>query len=109
MGSRVHLYQLSTGEGKMKKFLASLSVLVFFCTMAGPVWGEEAEMININTASTKELEQLDMIGPGKAVKIVEYREINGPFERPEDIMKVAGIGSKTFERNKDRITVKLPE
>ena len=93
----------------MKNFFALLSVLVFFCTMAGPLWGEEAEMININTASTKELEQLYRIGPGKAVKIVEYREKNGPFEKPEDIMKVSGIGSKTFERNKDRITVKLPE
>ena len=93
----------------MKKFFTLLSVLVFFCTMAGPLWGEGAEMININTASTKQLEQLDMIGPGKAVKIVEYREKNGPFEKPEDIMKVTGIGSKTFERNKDRITVKLPE
>ena len=66
-------------------------------------------MININTATTNELEQLDRIGPAKAIKIVQYREENGPFERPEDVMKVPGIGLKTYERNKDRITVELPE
>ena len=93
----------------MKKKLAVLTVMVFICTMVGPIWGEDVQLININTATTKELEQLDRIGPAKAVKIVQYREKNGPFERPEDVMKVPGIGTKTFESNKDRITVELPE
>ena len=93
----------------MKKLLAYLSILAFFYSMAGPVGAEQTQLININTASTKELEQLDRIGPVKAVKIVEYREKNGPFEKPEDVMNVPGIGPKTYERNKDRITVNLPE
>lgn len=93
----------------MKKFFALVMVLVFCCTMVGPLWGEEAEMININTGSAEELEQLFRVGPAYAARIIEYREKNGPFEKPEDIMKVPGIGSKTFERNKERITVKLPE
>ena len=93
----------------MNKVLTVLTVMVFFCTIVGPVWGEDVQLININTATTKELEQLDRIGPAKAVKIVQYREENGPFERPEDVMKVPGIGSKTYERNKDRITVELAE
>ena len=93
----------------MKKIISLVSVIVFCCTMVGPLWGEEVKMININTASAKELEQLYRVGPAYAVRIIEYREKNGPFEKPEDIMKVPGIGSKTFERNKERITVKLPE
>lgn len=65
---------------------------------------QEAEKININKASAAELAQLKRIGPKLSERIVEYREKHGPFERPEDIMQVRGIGPKTFELNKDRIT-----
>jgi len=68
-----------------------------------------AEKININTASAEELTQLKGIGPGHAARIVEYREKNGPFETPEDLIKVPGVGQKTFENNKDFILVKEPE
>jgi len=65
---------------------------------------QEAEKININKASAVELTQLKRIGPKLSERIVEYREKHGPFERPEDIIQVKGIGPKTFELNKDRIT-----
>jgi len=65
---------------------------------------QEAEKININKASAVELTQLKRIGPKLSQRIVEYREKHGPFERPDDIMLVKGIGPKTFELNKDRIT-----
>jgi len=65
---------------------------------------QEAEKININKASAVELTQLKRIGPKLSERIVEYREKHGPFERPGDIMQVRGIGPKTFELNKDRIT-----
>ena len=65
---------------------------------------QEAEKININKASAVELTQLKRIGPKLSERIVEYREKHGPFELPEDIMQVRGIGPKTFELNKDRIT-----
>ncbi|BBO80300.1 ComEA family DNA-binding protein [Desulfosarcina ovata] len=63
------------------------------------------ERININTATTEQLIQLDRVGAKYAQRIVEYRDKNGPFEKPEDIMNVKGIGMKTWEANKDRITV----
>lgn len=78
------------------------AVLVSF-TM--PVWAEGAEMININTATVAELTKLKRIGPAYAEKIVEFREQNGPFKTPEEITKVQGIGEKTFEVNKDVISV----
>jgi competence protein ComEA len=65
---------------------------------------QEAEKININKALAVELTQLKRIGPKLSQRIVEYREKHGPFERPEDIMQVKGIGPKTFELNKDLIT-----
>jgi competence protein ComEA len=61
--------------------------------------------ININTATTAELETLPRIGPTMAQRIVEYREANGPFAAIEDIQNVPGIGPATFEGMKDLITV----
>lgn len=66
---------------------------------------EAAGQVNINIASKEELMQLEGVGSAYAQKIIEYREANGPFEKPEDIMNVKGIGTSTFEKNKDRITV----
>ena len=65
--------------------------------------------VNINTASVEELTQLKGIGPNHAAKIIEFREKNGPFKIPEDIMQVPGIGQKTFENNKDLIIVEAPK
>ena len=63
------------------------------------------EKININQADAKTLTDLKGIGKDRAVKIIEYRETNGPFQKIEDIMKVKGIGKKIFEQNKDVLTV----
>ena len=63
------------------------------------------ELININTASLAELDTLPGIGPTTAQKIIDYREQNGPFISTEDIINVSGIGSVSYERFKDLITV----
>ena len=59
--------------------------------------------ININTAGSEDLQQLDGIGPVTAEKIIEYRNSNGKFRTIEDIKNVSGIGEKTFEKLKDHI------
>jgi len=64
-----------------------------------------AELININTASSAELDSLPGIGPTTAQKIIDYRQQNGPFVSKEDIINVSGIGPGTYERIKDLITV----
>ena len=66
----------------------------------------DVEKININTASAEELMQLKGIGASHAASIVAYREKNGPFKNPEDLIKVPRIGQKTFEKNKDLIVIK---
>ena len=70
-------------------------------------YGEETDKgkININTAGVGELLELNGIGPQKAEAIVIYREEQGPFEKPEDIVNVSGIGEKTFEKIQDQIIV----
>ena len=68
-----------------------------------PLAGEE--LVDINSASVEELDKLPGIGPTTAQKIIEYREVAGPFARIEDIVNVSGIGSATYEDIKDLITV----
>jgi competence protein ComEA len=62
--------------------------------------------VNINTADAKELAKLDGIGHALAEKIIDYRQKNGPFQKPEDLRKVSGVGRGLWERNRDRIVVK---
>ena len=88
-----------------KRFLTFCLVMALMVALVPALMAQEIEKVNINEASVEELTKLKRIGPKIAQRIVEYREKNGPFETPEDIMNVKGIGPKTFELNKDRITV----
>jgi len=62
--------------------------------------------IDINSADVEELTDLPGIGPAYAQRIVEYRKEYGPFKTIEDLLNVRGIGDRTFEKIRDRITVK---
>ena len=88
---------------KPRFFWTLLVVLIFGLITAA--WAEDSPKININTALGDELVQLKGIGEKKAARIIEYRETNGPFKQPEDLIKVPGIGPKTFEVIKHRISV----
>ncbi|GAB5410385.1 MAG: hypothetical protein BalsKO_27500 [Balneolaceae bacterium] len=57
-------------------------------------------LISINEATLEELEMLPGIGSSYAQRIIEYRETNGGFKSVNDLVKVRGIGEKTFEKLK---------
>jgi comEA protein len=98
------------------KKLVSILVVLFVC-FALSVNGYSAEkksaeapaktakLININTAGVDQLVVLPRIGEKIAQRIIDYRQKNGKFKKPADIMKVKGIGEKTFEKFKEMITV----
>ena len=61
--------------------------------------------INLNTATEQELMTLAGIGEVMARKIVEYREQNGPFRRPQDIIIIDGFSERKYRAISDRICV----
>ena len=52
----------------------------------------EDDGLDLNRASAVQLEDLDGVGPVLALRIVEFRDANGPFETVEDLLDVPGIG-----------------
>ena len=61
--------------------------------------------ININRATEAELVGLDGIGSSKAQAIILYREMFGGFKSVDELTKVKGIGAKTVEKNRRRLSV----
>jgi competence protein ComEA len=54
--------------------------------------------ISLNRAGAEELEKLPGIGPALAGRIIQYRQVYGPFQTLEEIQEVSGIGEKTYAR-----------
>ena len=70
----------------------------------GPPSVEQDTRININEAGPEELVKLSGIGPSRAEAIIAERE-KRRFRRIEDIIRVPGIGRKTFGRIRHSIRV----
>ena len=66
---------------------------------------ETSPRININSASTPQLEKLPGIGQVIAGRIVEHRKQYGPFRRAEHLMMVRGISDQKFRAIREMIVV----
>jgi competence protein ComEA len=67
-----------------------------------------AAVVNLNTATARDLETLPGVGAKTAIRIVEYRQKNGPFKKIEELMNVQGIGEKSFLKLRAQLTVAAP-
>ena len=67
--------------------------------------GDGQGLVNLNSASQAELEELPGVGPATAQKIITWREENGGFRSVEDLMEIRGIGEKTFAELAPLVTV----
>ena len=65
----------------------------------------ELVLVDLNTAGVEELTTLPGIGESLAKRIIDYRTAHGPFESPEGLLEVSGIGEKKLEELRDYITV----
>lgn len=66
---------------------------------------DKAGLININTGGVEDLVKLPRIGVKMAARIIDFRKANGKFKKIQDIMKVKGIGEKTFKGFEHLITI----
>ena len=82
--------------------LPTVTVAAETATHAAPT---EPGILNINTASSEQLQTLPGIGPVIADRIVAYRDEFGLFESVGELMNVSGIGEKKLEAIWDLVTM----
>ena len=62
--------------------------------------------INLNTATSTQLQTVPKIGPVLAQRIIDYRRMHGRFSTVDDLIKVNGIGKKTLEAIRVRVVAR---
>lgn len=62
-------------------------------------------LVNLNTASSEELQTLPKVGPVLAASIIAWREENGGFQHVDELDQVSGIGPATLAQLRDKVTV----
>ncbi|MCL1878011.1 MAG: helix-hairpin-helix domain-containing protein [Defluviitaleaceae bacterium] len=85
-----------------------------------PAWGDEIDdifpdtfpsdeargMINLNTATSAELQTLSGVGPVLAQNIIDFREAQGGFSSVEELIHVSGIGETRLNNLRSHVTVR---
>jgi competence protein ComEA len=103
----------------MRRLMIVIGMLVASLVSGGPpAWAQSEKApaaskaratasapVNLNAASTAQLQTLPGIGSSTAQRILEYRQKNGAFKKIEELMNVRGIGEKSFLKLKPLITV----
>lgn len=84
-------------------FAAPVMVSPTFAASAAEV--AAAEKVNVNTATSEQLQELPGIGAVVAQRIIDYRTQKGPFASAEDLLQVKGIGSETLAKIRNQIVV----
>ncbi len=64
-----------------------------------------AHPVNLNTASSEELQLVPGIGPSTADKILQMRKSYGAFKSVDDLLAIKGIGPKRMEKMRKYLTV----
>jgi competence protein ComEA len=67
-----------------------------------------AKPVNINAATSEELQQVPGIGPATAEKILQRRKSYGAFKSVDDLLAIRGIGKKRLDKMRKYLTVGKP-
>jgi len=90
--------------------LVSLAVLTL-CVAATPCLSKKkppAQPVNINTATSEELQQVPGIGPATADKILQMRKSYGAFKSVDDLLAIRGLGPKRLEKMRKYLVAGKP-
>lgn len=86
-----------------------LALLAMFCAIVPNATANKkkspARPVNINTASSEELQQVPGIGPATAQKILQMRKSYGPFKSVDDLLAIRGLGQKRLDKMRKYLTV----
>lgn len=74
-------------------------------TQGAAAQGESYRRLDLNAATARELEDLPLLGPALAGRIVAHRERHGRFTTVDSLIQIPGIGSATLTRLRDRLRV----
>lgn len=79
-----------------------VGIVIVICILVSIAYAGHGQ-INVNTASSEELQLLPGIGESTAQNIIEFRDANGPFSSLDDLVKVKGIGETKLNKIRDFI------
>lgn len=88
-----------------------LLLLPAFCALAVSLPAKKkppAAPVNLNTATSEELQLVPGIGPVTAEKIVQMRKSYGAFKSVDDLSAIHGIGPKRLEKMREYLTIGKP-
>ncbi|WP_243712952.1 helix-hairpin-helix domain-containing protein [Macrococcus carouselicus] len=89
LSDQMVIYVPYKGEVKEEKYM-------MYSQTAGGNSSSDSKIININTATESELQEIPGIGPKKAADILLYREQHNGFKSKEEMKEIKGIGDKTY-------------
>jgi competence ComEA-like helix-hairpin-helix protein len=89
-------------------FLAIIALTLATVPLAPAKKKPPAHPININTATSADLQQIPGIGPSTAQKILDTRKSYGAFRSVDDLLAIKGIGPKKLEKMRKYLTVGRP-
>src|SRR5215831_8766687 len=88
------------------RILLSFCVIFALCaTTTASKKKPPVKPININTATSEELQQVPGIGPATAQKILQMRKSYGPFKSVDDLLAIRGLGQKRLDKMRKYLTV----
>jgi comEA protein len=95
----------------MLRRLPAIVVTLVLLSAVVPAWATKkppATPVNLNTATSEELQQVPGIGPSTADKILQFRKSYGAFKSVDDLRAVRGIGPKRLEKMRKYLLVGKP-
>src|SRR5690348_7249745 len=91
-------YQTAMARRFPRRFLFFLLAICTIPALLAAKKKPPAAPINLNTATSEELQLVPGIGPVTAEKILQMRKAYGPFKSVDDLRAIKGIGPKRLEK-----------